>query len=81
MMRVGVIFYLLYIGLMFEWCYQGEDYEEAVDRYYGKCSNVGKSQIEAVSKELVKNLWQKIVQGAVVESSKEDESFQKKADA
>ena len=66
---------------MFEWCYQGEDYDEAVKRYYGNRSKVGKSQIEAASKELAKDLWQKKVHDVNVKSRKKEKPFQKKADA
>ena len=65
---------------MFEWCYQWEDYDEAVRRFYANPSRVGKTQIDAASKELADDLWQN-VQPVNVKSSEDDRSFHKKADA
>ena len=65
--------------LMFEWCYQWEDYNEAVRRYYANPSRVGKTQIEAASKELAEDLWQN-VQVVNVKSSEEKRPFHKKPD-
>jgi hypothetical protein len=48
--------FIYYIGLMFEWCYQGADYDEAVRRHYANLSKAGKTQIEAASKELAEDL-------------------------
>lgn len=65
---------------MFEWCYQWDDYDEAVRRHYANPPRVGGSQIEAASRELAEDLWQN-VQSVNVKSSKEENPFHKKPDA
>ena len=60
---------------MLEWCYQWDNHDEFVDKYYKSLELKEKAKIKKTESSLAENLWKE------VKISKEEKPFHKKADA